>query len=60
MKEEEKMKKCSPCINCERVRDPENCENKTCKQWSQWFLEQWEQIHGYYMANAAGVKEERK
>ena len=32
----------SPCFTCTRVRDPENCENKLCKDWQSWFLQRWE------------------
>lgn len=32
----------SPCLYCIRVKDPENCENKTCKDWQAWFLDRWE------------------
>lgn len=34
------MKK--PCISCNRVADPENCENKACRVWQAWFVESWE------------------
>ncbi|MBQ7341013.1 MAG: hypothetical protein IJW41_02460 [Oscillospiraceae bacterium] len=37
----------SPCLTCTRVRDPENCENKGCKVWRQWFIKRWELIHRY-------------
>ena len=32
----------SPCLACTRVRDPENCENKLCKDWQGWFIDRWE------------------
>lgn len=32
----------SPCLYCTRVRVPENCENKSCKDWQAWFLDRWE------------------
>ena len=31
----------SPCLTCTRVKDPKNCENKTCKPWQAWFLAWW-------------------
>lgn len=34
----------SPCLNCTRVRDPINCENKTCKDWQAWFIDRWESM----------------
>lgn len=34
----------SPCFTCTRVRDPINCENKTCKDWQAWFLDRWESM----------------
>lgn len=32
----------SPCLSCTRVRDPQNCENKLCKDWQAWFIDRWE------------------
>ena len=32
----------SPCLTCTRVRNPGNCENKTCKEWRAWFIDRWE------------------
>lgn len=46
----EKNLKKSPCLTCTKVTDPKNCENKQCRLWSKWFMERWEQIHGYYEA----------
>ena len=34
----------SPCLHCTRVRDPENCENKLCKDWQAWFFDRWESM----------------
>lgn len=34
--------KSSPCLTCSRVRDPDNCENKLCKDWQAWFIDRWE------------------
>lgn len=36
-----------PCKSCTRVKDPENCENKSCKDWQQWFLDRWETMREY-------------
>ena len=36
-----------PCKNCTRVENPEECGNKNCVMWREWFLEQWERIHRY-------------
>lgn len=38
----------SPCLHCTRVRDPQNCENKNCRVWREWFLTQWEQTRKLY------------
>lgn len=38
----EKMKKESPCLTCRRVRNPDGCENKQCKDWQAWFIDRWE------------------
>ena len=35
------MPKTYPCKGCTRVKDPENCENKRCQAWQEWFLERW-------------------
>ena len=32
----------SPCVVCNRVIDPENCTDKSCRIWQRWFLQQWE------------------
>jgi len=32
----------SPCLTCTRVRDPQNCESKVCKDWRSWFISRWE------------------
>lgn len=37
----------SPCLVCTRVADPENCENKNCVPWRNWFLASWERLRGY-------------
>lgn len=39
----------SPCLNCKRVKNPADCENKNCRPWRNWYFEQWAQIHGYYL-----------
>ncbi len=38
----------SPCLNCVRVKDPKNCENKQCRQWSNWFVKRWQGIYDFY------------
>lgn len=38
-------KKQSPCVTCTRVPNPNNCENKLCQPWKQWFLARWAEIH---------------
>ncbi len=37
----------SPCVGCNRVKDPKNCENKNCKPWRAWFLGRWDKINGF-------------
>lgn len=34
----------SPCLTCTRVKDPKNCEKKTCHEWSTWFIRKWEEV----------------
>ena len=34
----------SPCLTCKRVKDPRNCENKSCKLWRDWFLDRWQEM----------------
>ena len=42
-----KRKKQSPCLSCTRVPNPNECENKLCKPWRQWFMERWAEIHAF-------------
>lgn len=37
----------SPCLKCTRVRDPQACENKLCKDWQAWFIDRWESMREY-------------
>lgn len=32
----------SPCMRCERVKDPRECTDKDCVQWRRYFLQSWE------------------
>lgn len=52
----------SPCLSCIRVKDPDNCENKTCKLWSEWFISWWEGIRDKYkpqeVENVGGAENE--
>ena len=41
-------RKPSPCLTCTRVTHPEDCENKKCNDWRQWFLRRWAQIRMDY------------
>ena len=34
----------SPCLTCTKVQDPKNCENKSCKEWREWFIKRWEKL----------------
>lgn len=43
-----------PCLTCTRVKDPANCENKSCQAWLEWFLHRWNMIHGYYQKYTKG------
>ena len=40
-----------PCTRCVRVKNPQLCDNKRCLRWSNWFLQQWADIHGWYLKN---------
>ena len=40
----------SPCLQCTRVRDPLNCENKICKEWQAWFIDRWETMRANILA----------
>lgn len=44
----------SPCRICQRVRDPQNCENKLCREWQAWFIDRWETMRRAVMAEANG------
>lgn len=37
----------SPCLSCNRVADPFDCDNKNCKLWQKWFLTRWDMIRAY-------------
>ena len=39
----------SPCKTCTRVKDPTNCENKTCLPWRKWFLRKWAELQARYL-----------
>ena len=41
----------SPCLHCTRVKDPSNCENKTCKEWQAWFIDRWETMRANIRAD---------
>lgn len=32
----------SPCLTCVRVKEPQKCENKACRDWQTWFIGRWE------------------
>lgn len=34
----------SPCMTCRRVRNPQDCENKMCRQWQSWWVNRWNAI----------------
>ena len=34
-----------PCLTCKRVKDPANCENKSCQAWREWFVKKWGELH---------------
>ncbi len=38
----------SPCLRCARVKNPRDCENKSCPEWQRWFLDRWEMIRAYF------------
>lgn len=46
----------SPCLTCSRVRDPDNCENKLCKDWQAWFIDRWEAMRANVFAQVRQQK----
>lgn len=44
----------SPCLTCQRVRDPKNCENKLCKEWQDWWIGWWEDMRNKVREKACG------
>jgi len=42
------MTELSPCLHCTRTKDPQNCENKHCRPWREWFITRWEQTRKLY------------
>ena len=45
----------SPCLTCTRVKDPQNCENKVCKEWRGWYIEKWEAMRRRIRDEIAGA-----
>ena len=45
----------SPCVNCTRVKDPKNCENKLCKDWQAWFIQRWDTMRKQLCVDAAAA-----
>lgn len=41
------VKQDSPCLQCTRVLNPADCDNKHCAAWKKWFIQNWESIHRY-------------
>ena len=37
-----------PCLICGRCADPENCTDKSCRDWQRWFLQQWERTRASF------------
>ena len=31
-----------PCLTCTRVKNPSDCEIKSCKEWRSWFVVRWD------------------
>ena len=48
----------SPCLSCQRVRDPANCENKLCNEWRSWWIGRWEcmRMTVKAIANGRGIQ----
>lgn len=44
MEEPMENKNQSPCLTCTKVKDPSDCENKSCKAWKEWWLKRWEAL----------------
>lgn len=40
------MKK--PCLSCQRILDPCNCEDKSCRLWRRWFIDTWDELRMQY------------
>ena len=38
----------SPCKTCTRVKKPEYCVDKNCKDWNMWFVKLWNRLHCAY------------
>lgn len=37
------LNKC-PCLTCNLVKCPDNCDNKNCPVWRDWFIRKWEEL----------------
>lgn len=44
----------SPCKSCTRVKDPINCQMKTCAIWHDWFVRRWDEFNA--TAKACGLE----
>ena len=45
--------KISPCVGCNRIPDPELCDNKKCGVWQCWFVASWDRLR-LQLAQSAG------
>ena len=44
----EQWKDC-PCTGCQRVTDPDRCDNKECMRWRKWFIGRWDQLRNAWL-----------
>lgn len=51
------MKK--PCLTCTRVKNPIECDNKTCRTWQDWYIRSWNKLRSMYLANERSESNDR-
>lgn len=37
-----------PCLTCTKIKDPSDCEIKSCKDWREWWLKRWKELRKLY------------
>ena len=49
-----------PCMDCDRVENPEGCEIKECMLWRRWFIHEWDRMRQRYKTVRPSAPQEQK